>query len=255
MKKLLFLLLVITCHQLSAQSLKLSQATINDFSKAMQAKYKASPVFKENIDRMQEARYPESKPLPLLRTMKKDTKVLDDVMVVVARTEVGEQDRTTAYFRELKFSPAKAKELADYCVYVIVERSKQRTESGDEERTTFAVVEPAVAGEEDIFTVVEQPPTFKGGNDSLMRYLESHIKYPQEAFKKKISGKVFVMFVINKTGKIEQVKTISSAKGGGLEEEAMRVISAMPDWNPGKQNNKFVLVQYTLPVKFTLPKE
>lgn len=255
MKKLLFLLLVITCQQLKAQPPKLSQTTINEFSKAMLAKYKASPTFKENIDRMQESRYRDSKPLPLLQTMNKNTEVFDDVIIVVYRTEVEEQERTTAYFRGLKFSPAKAKELTDYCLYAVAERSKERTESGDMEGAIIGIAdEGVVADEDDIFTVVEQPPTFKGGNDSLMRYLDSNIRYPKEALKQKISGIVVVMFVINKTGKIEQVKTISSAKGGGLEEEAMRIIAAMPDWNPGKQNNKFVMVQYTLPVIFTLPK-
>ena len=254
MKKLLFLLLVITCHQLRAQPLKLSQATIKEFSQAMQAKYKVNPVFKENIDRFLGNRYPDSKPLSLLRTMDKNTKVLDDVMGFVYLNEFRDREQAPAYFRELKFSPAKAEELADYCVHTFAQRNTGRTESVDEgNEQDIGIVEPSVVKEDDVFTVVEQAPAFKGGHDSLMRYLDKHIKYPKEALKKKISGKVFVMFLVNKTGKIEQVKTIGDIKGGGLEEEAMRVIAAMPDWNPGKQNNKFVTVQYTLPVKFTLP--
>ena len=103
-----------------------------------------------------------------------------------------------------------------------------------------------------IFTVVEEMPQFpNGGEAALMKYLHDNIKYPPIARENGITGTVFVTFIVDKDGKVRDPKLLRGI-GGGCDEEAMRVVSHMPDWKPGKQNGRNVLVQYNLPVRFTL---
>lgn len=102
-----------------------------------------------------------------------------------------------------------------------------------------------------IFTVVEEMPQFPGGGEAaLLAYLRSNIKYPPLARENGIEGTVYVTFVVDKDGKVKEPKLLRGVTG--LDEEALRVISKMPDWKPGKQNGRTVAVQYNLPVRFTL---
>ncbi len=116
---------------------------------------------------------------------------------------------------------------------------------------TTPLKEPHITKQE-IFTFVEQPPTFPGGDEALNKYLASNIRYPKAARDKKIGGTVFVSFVVADDGRVLFVKTVGAKKGGGLEEEAMRVVKKMPKWTPGKQNGRNVNVQFNLPIRFTL---
>jgi protein TonB len=102
-----------------------------------------------------------------------------------------------------------------------------------------------------VFLVVEEMPQFPGGDASLFKYLHDNIKYPPIARENGIQGKVYVTFVVNETGKITDAKVIRGI-GGGCDEEALRVVRAMPDWKIGKQNGRPVKVQYNLPINFTL---
>jgi protein TonB len=104
---------------------------------------------------------------------------------------------------------------------------------------------------QEIFTVVEQPPEFPGGEEKLFQYLQKNIKYPAEAKEAGIQGTVFVTFVVETDGVISNVK-ILRGQGGGLDNEAMRVVKGMPSWKAGKQNGRGVRVQFNLPIKFTL---
>jgi protein TonB len=113
---------------------------------------------------------------------------------------------------------------------------------------------PAEVGDPDegkIFTVVEEMPGFPGGEEKLFEYLRKNIKYPPVARENGISGRVFVTFVVDKDGKVKDARILRGI-AGGCDEEALRVIRAMPDWKPGKQNGRAVAVQYNLPVNFTL---
>jgi len=102
-----------------------------------------------------------------------------------------------------------------------------------------------------IFTVVEEMPGFPGGEEKLFEYLRKNIKFPPVARENGIQGRVFVTFVVDKDGRVKDVKILRGI-GGGCDEEALRVIRSMPDWKPGKQNGRAVSVQYNLPVNFTL---
>ncbi len=105
--------------------------------------------------------------------------------------------------------------------------------------------------EAEIFTVVESMPEFPGGMAKLMSYLGNNIKYPPLAKESGIQGRVFINFVVETDGRISKVKVLRGI-GGGCDEEAVRVVEAMPKWKPGMQRGKPVRVSYNLPVKFTL---
>ena len=114
----------------------------------------------------------------------------------------------------------------------------------------FTVKEEVV--EEEIFTIVESMPEFPGGGqEALFKYLQKEMKYPQVAKENGIQGTVFVNFVVGKDGKIRDVKILRGVNKM-LDDEAIRVVKAMPAWSPGKQRGKSVSVSYNLPIKFTL---
>ena len=102
-----------------------------------------------------------------------------------------------------------------------------------------------------IYNIVEQMPEFPGGAAEMMNYLSGNIKYPEEAKDKGISGRVFISFVVEKDGSVNQVKVMKGI-GGGCDDEAVRVVKAMPKWKPGMQKGKPVRVSYMLPITFKL---
>lgn len=108
--------------------------------------------------------------------------------------------------------------------------------------------EPA---EEEIFTVVEDMPEFPGGTVELMKYISKAVKYPVIAQENGIQGRVIVTFTVNKDGKVTDAVVVRGVDAS-LDKEAVRVISEMPNWKPGKQRGKAVRVKYTLPVMFKL---
>ena len=99
--------------------------------------------------------------------------------------------------------------------------------------------------------VVEQMPSFPGGQDALMQYLGVNIKYPKTAVKKGIQGRVIVQFVVEKDGSLTDVRVIEKV-APSLDSEAERVVKSMPNWIPGKQNGSPVRVKYTVPITFKL---
>ncbi len=112
------------------------------------------------------------------------------------------------------------------------------------------VVEAAPEPEK-VFTVVEQQPEFPGGTSEMYKYLGKSIKYPSAASRANVSGRVFMSFVVNVDGSIQDV-TVLKGLGFGCDEEAMRVVKAMPKWKPGKQSGRAVRVKYNLPINFQL---
>ena len=104
---------------------------------------------------------------------------------------------------------------------------------------------------EEVFRSVEQMPQFPGGEAALMKYLQSHINYPPMAAENNVQGKVVVQFVVDKTGKVGEVKVVRSVDKD-LDKEAVRVCKSLPKFTPGRQNGQAVSVWYTLPVTFKL---
>ena len=101
------------------------------------------------------------------------------------------------------------------------------------------------------FDVVEQMPEFPGGQEALMQFLRQEVKYPKEAFKDGVQGRVVVQFVVEKDGSISEVEVVKKVNEH-LDAEAVRVVNAMPKWKPGKQKGENVRVKYTLPISFRL---
>lgn len=113
------------------------------------------------------------------------------------------------------------------------------------------VFEEEQVQEQEIFIVVEDPPSFPGGDEARIRFLSENIRYPQMARESGIQGTVFVTFVVETDGSVTDVRVLRGI-GGGCDEEAIRVIQAMPNWNPGKQRGRPVRVQFNMPIRFTL---
>lgn len=117
----------------------------------------------------------------------------------------------------------------------------------------------SLPNEEYIFVKVEEMPEFPGGDKALAKFLNENLIYPKRALDDKDEGTVFVQFLIDKDGCVQNVhlpdvKCTENRVGGGCEEEAMRVVNSMPKWKPGKQRGKAVEVGLTLPVRFQLLK-
>lgn len=122
-------------------------------------------------------------------------------------------------------------------------------------RNDIAVNTPPPAPKEEVtnkvFDVVEVMPSFPGGQGALMSYLSSHVKYPVVAQENGVQGRVTVSFVVERDGSITDVHVVRSVDPS-LDREAARVISSMPNWQPGKQNGSAVRVKFNVPVQFKL---
>ena len=105
--------------------------------------------------------------------------------------------------------------------------------------------------EDTVYQIVEQMPQYTGGEEAMMKYVSENIKYPQAAKDKNIAGRVFVSFVVEKDGSVNEVKVLRGI-GGGCDEEAVRVIKGMPKWKPGMQKGEPVRVSYQIPIMFKL---
>ncbi|WP_026897650.1 M56 family metallopeptidase [Daejeonella oryzae] len=103
-----------------------------------------------------------------------------------------------------------------------------------------------------LFTQVEVSPEFPGGMKEFYDYLGKNLKYTADAIKNNASGRVILQFVVERNGKLTEIKMLRGV-GYGLDEEAVRVLNASPNWKPGLQNGKAVRVQYTLPISFSAP--
>ena len=137
------------------------------------------------------------------------------------------------------------------------------THEGTQDRTVEAVrndiavatTPPPAAPKEEVsnkvFDVVEQMPSFPGGQGALMSYLSQNIRYPVVAQENGVQGRVTVSFVVERDGSITDVTVVRSVDPS-LDKEAVRVIKSMPKWNPGKQNGSPVRVKYNVPVSFRL---
>jgi TonB family protein len=101
------------------------------------------------------------------------------------------------------------------------------------------------------YIIVDQNPEYKGGYQAMLDFLQAKMKYPIVSKKSGIQGTVFLMFVVEKTGKITKVKILRGIDKS-CDEEAMRLVKSMPDWIPGRQDGKVVRIMFQIPVKFQL---
>ena len=105
--------------------------------------------------------------------------------------------------------------------------------------------------EEKIYQVIEQMPVYPGGELELLNFICRNIKYPVNALKNRVQGRVILRFVVSKTGQVDRVEVLRSLDSD-CDKEAVRVIKLLPKFTPGKQNGENVAVWYTLPIAFKL---
>lgn len=110
---------------------------------------------------------------------------------------------------------------------------------------------PQNVEEEQIFVFLEENPEFKGGDAARIKYIQENIVYPEIARESGVQGTVHLTFVVEKDGRITNVKVLRGI-GAGCDEEAIRVVKNMPSWKPGKQRGRSVRAQFNMPIKFTL---
>jgi hypothetical protein len=101
------------------------------------------------------------------------------------------------------------------------------------------------------YIVVEEMPSFPGGDNARLNFIFENLSYPSIAKEKKIQGIVYTTFIVEKDGTLSDIK-IHKGIGGGCDEECIRIVKLMPKWIPGKHNGNVVRVLYYLPFKFTL---
>ena len=109
-----------------------------------------------------------------------------------------------------------------------------------------------IAGDQDkTYVMVDQMPQFPGGEREMMRFIKNNLRYPLSAQENNIQGTVILNFVVNREGKIINLKVVKGI-GFGCDEESIRVMEKMPLWTPGKQRGQTVLVSFTMPIRFVL---
>jgi protein TonB len=135
---------------------------------------------------------------------------------------------------------------------LVEEDDIQSTEVNQDTKIDIPVIEPEEGpAEPEIFTIVEEMPSFPGGDQALLEYMAKNTKYPPLARENGLQGIVVVTFVVDEKGNINNVQVLRGI-GGGCDEEAIRVVKSMPAWKAGKQRGMPVRVQYNLPFRFTL---
>ena len=120
------------------------------------------------------------------------------------------------------------------------------TESDEDE-----MIEIEEESDDEFFMVVENMPEFPGGDLGLMKYIQKNVKYPPIAKEYNITGKVYVSFIVDKSGAVTNVKVVRGVDKN-LDAEAVRVVKSLPKYKPGQQRGKPVRVMFTIPINFTL---
>ena len=136
--------------------------------------------------------------------------------------------------------------------------SQDASQTEDAKEEVVAPVSPEAkeapadsTAKEEVFMVAEQMPEYPGGMKEMLKFLQENVKYPENAMKNNVQGRVIVQFVVEKDGTPTEFKVLRSVDPD-LDAEALRVMKAMPKWKPGMQKGQVVRVKFTVPVSFKL---
>ncbi|MBU46960.1 MAG: energy transducer TonB [Flavobacteriales bacterium] len=128
---------------------------------------------------------------------------------------------------------------------------EEELEIEDTESDEDIAIEIEEESDDEFFMVVENMPEFPGGDLGLMKYIQKNVKYPPIAKEYNITGKVYVSFIVDKSGSVTNAKIVRGVDKN-LDAEALRVVKSLPKYKPGKQRGKPVRVMFTIPINFTL---
>jgi len=142
--------------------------------------------------------------------------------------------------------PPELIEIVEYEVEIEDDVVIEDTESDEDE-----MIEIEDESDDEFFMVVENMPEFPGGDLGLMKYIQKNVKYPPIAKQYNITGKVYVSFIVEKSGYVSNVKVVRGVDKN-LDAEAVRVVNSLPQYKPGKQRGKPARVMFTIPINFTL---
>tara|TARA_B100000902_G_C27242257_1_gene880659 strand:- start:726 stop:1379 length:654 start_codon:yes stop_codon:yes gene_type:complete len=142
--------------------------------------------------------------------------------------------------------PPEVIEIVEDEVEIEEELEIEDTESDEDEQIEIEEEE-----DDEFFMVVENMPEFPGGDLGLMKYIQKNVKYPAIAKEYNITGKVYVSFIVDKSGSVTNAKIVRGVDKN-LDAEALRVVKSLPKYKPGKQRGKAVRVMFTIPINFTL---
>jgi protein TonB len=142
--------------------------------------------------------------------------------------------------------PPEVIEIVEDEVEIEKELEVEDTESDEEMEIEIEEVD-----DDEFFMVVENMPEFPGGDLGLMKYIQRNVKYPAIAKEYNITGKVYVSFIVDKSGSVTNVKIVRGVDKN-LDAEALRVVKSLPKYKPGKQRGVAVRVMFTIPINFTL---
>ena len=117
--------------------------------------------------------------------------------------------------------------------------------------TTFEANADTTSKEWILGDIVEMPPSFPGGQSKLIEYISKEVKYPEAAKKDSTQGRVVISFVVERDGSINEAKVVKSVHPL-LDEEALRVVKAMPKWMPGQHNGEAIRIRYNIPINFKM---
>ncbi len=221
--------------------IKSVEARPEDMNEQAMAEFAAEEVQEEPEDEPQriEEQKPEALPEEILNTVKMaEVKFVADEEVkeeIKSQDDIKETETAVGATNFDKGTDDLTKTVREHKDEVIVEEKKPEVKHDDNQ----------------VFTAVEQPPSFPGGEAALLKYISDHIRYPAAAQENNIQGRVVVQFVVTKTGSVGQVKVVRG-KDPDLDREAQRVVKSLPKFIPGKMNGNAVNVWYTLPINFKL---
>ena len=143
--------------------------------------------------------------------------------------------------------PPEVIEIVENDVVIEDELIMEDTESDEDVMVEFVEEE----SDDEFFMVVEDMPAFPGGDLGLMKFIQRNVKYPPIAKEYNIEGKVYISFIVDKSGLVTNVKIVRGVDKN-LDAEAVRVVKLLPKYKPGKQRGKPVRVMFTIPINFTL---
>ena len=218
---------------------------------AIEAKQKAEMMSQAQLAQMEEAE-PEEEEIEEQKFEQPEIEVPQEVLATVQVTQIAIVDAEEV---KNEIMDQEAQQEDNTARGIVTQEGQDDADKFQAVIEQVQVVEPTPEPKvEQVFTAVEQMPEFPGGQQALMKFLSSNIRYPQMALANDIQGRVVVKFVVEKDGSVSDVQVVRGVDKD-LDKEAVRVVKSMPKWQPGKNNGQAVRCYFNLPVTFKIQQQ